>query len=49
MKYINIINNYSKKRLLQVFIKDVDNKKGKSIRKKDINQRDLLINYKKLP
>lgn len=49
MKYINIINIHSEKRFLKEFIKDLNNKKGKFIEKRDINQKDLLVNYKKWP
>lgn len=49
MKCINMMNIHGEKRSLKEFMEDLDNENTKSIRKRDINYRDLLANYKKLP
>lgn len=47
IKRINMINIHSEKRFLEKFIKDLNNKNKESIKERDINQRNLLANYKK--
>lgn len=49
MKRINMMNIHSEKRSLEEFMEDLDDEDKKSIRKRDIDQRDLLANYEKLP
>ena len=49
MKRINMMNIHSEKRSLKEFMEDLDNENEKSTRQRDIDQKDLLANYKKSP
>lgn len=48
MKCINIINIHNKKCSLKEFIQDLNNEEREFAGEENINQRDLLADYKKL-